>query len=168
MSNKKLIRKNFRDAVFHRDGNKCVFCDIREDLDAHHITDRNLMLNGGYVLENGITLCPKHHEMAEIFHQSEHREWREGFHPDALYQKIGSSREKANKASQALGKTPRIDPVEQAYQALLEDAKLSPEYQFITQDLKEGVEAQVVSCLQELLFQAFLCGSKAGKLDVQK
>jgi 5-methylcytosine-specific restriction endonuclease McrA len=99
---KKLIRKNFRDKVFNRDGNKCVFCDITEDLDAHHITDRTLMPNGGYVLENGITLCSDHHLIAETWHTSQHQEWVDGFHPEDLYLKIGSSHEKAIRASKKL------------------------------------------------------------------
>ena len=45
---KKLIRQNFRDSVFRRDGNKCVLCGQTENLDVHHITDRNLMPFGGY------------------------------------------------------------------------------------------------------------------------
>ena len=99
---KKLIRKNFRDVVFKRDDNKCVFCDITKDLDAHHITDRTLMLSGGYVLENGITLCPEHHFTAEIWHTSQHQNWEEGYHPDDLYKMIKSSYEKAVRASKKL------------------------------------------------------------------
>ena len=99
---KKLIRKHFRQAVFDRDGYRCVFCPITEDLDAHHITDRTLMPNGGYVLENGITLCPEHHQTAEIYHVSNHQNWEEGFHPDDLYQIIRSSFEKAHRASSVL------------------------------------------------------------------
>lgn len=75
MNRKKQIRKNFRDAVFKRDGNKCVFCDCTEDLDAHHITDRNEMPNGGYVAANGITVCPVHHEECEQYHISEGKDW---------------------------------------------------------------------------------------------
>ena len=53
---KKLIREQFRDAVFKRDDYKCQHCgeDVgpvlaNQYLDAHHITDRNEMPNGGYV-----------------------------------------------------------------------------------------------------------------------
>ena len=88
---KKLIRKTFRDSVFGRDGHRCVFCDINKGLDAHHITDRTLMPKGGYVIENGITVCQEHHLVAEIWHTSQHQKWAEGFHPDDLYTKIGSS-----------------------------------------------------------------------------
>lgn len=50
MKKKQLVRAKFRDEVFRRDKHKCVFCDVTENLDAHHITDRNEMLNGGYVV----------------------------------------------------------------------------------------------------------------------
>lgn len=99
---KKLIRQNFRDSVFKRDGHKCVFCDITENLDAHHITDRNEMPNGGYVKENGISLCPLHHEEAEVFHVTNGIKWVEGMHPNDLYVKINSSLEDAVKASNKL------------------------------------------------------------------
>lgn len=52
--NKKYIRKEFRDTVFKRDGYKCCGCGFQsskdkaeEDLDAHHIENRNLFENGG-------------------------------------------------------------------------------------------------------------------------
>lgn len=64
-SNKKAVRQAFREAVFERDGHRCVFCHITENLDAHHIINRNLMPNGGYTLDNGVTLCPIHHLDAE-------------------------------------------------------------------------------------------------------
>lgn len=99
---KKLIREAFRTAVFKRDNNKCVFCDCKSDLDAHHITDRTEMPNGGYVKENGITLCPVHHMEAEQFHISGGTKWVEGKHPDDLYQIIKSSKEQAIKASERL------------------------------------------------------------------
>ena len=100
---KKDVRANFRKAVFARDGGKCVFCDLPAE-DAHHITDRNSpdIINGGYVLENGISLCASHHLMAEKFHISGGLEWEEGFHPDDLYKKIGSSKELAIKKSSEL------------------------------------------------------------------
>ena len=54
---KKKIRKQFRDAVFERDGHKCIKCGSTDKLDAHHIIDRHDMINGGYTLDNGATLC---------------------------------------------------------------------------------------------------------------
>ena len=74
-SNKKLVRQRFRDGVFERDGHKCRACGwslitSETPLDAHHITDRNLMPNGGYTRENGISLCSACHEKAEVFHST--------------------------------------------------------------------------------------------------
>lgn len=89
---KKEIRKIFKQEVFARDGYKCVFCD-KEAVDAHHITDRHEMPNGGYVKENGISLCSEHHKIAEKYHESCGKTWVDGFHPDELYRKIGSSKE---------------------------------------------------------------------------
>lgn len=97
---KKLIRKQFRDSVFERDDYKCAFCEETEDLDSHHITDRTLMPSGGYVLENGISLCQAHHKLAEQFHET--GDSFLGMSPDDLYKKIGSSYEKARMASEKL------------------------------------------------------------------
>lgn len=58
------------------------------------------MLNGGYVQENGISLCPKCHEKAEVFHSTGTP--LEGFSVEDLYKKIGSTFEKAQKASKRL------------------------------------------------------------------
>lgn len=98
----KQWRRKFNNDVFKRDNNKCCFCDIRENLDAHHITDRHEMPNGGYVLSNGITLCSFHHECAEVFHRNEGKTWYNNFHPDDLYAKIKSSYDKAYKDSKDL------------------------------------------------------------------
>lgn len=99
---KKLIRKKFRDDVFHRDSYKCVFCEETENLDAHHITDRSLMPNGGYVKENGISVCQEHHLECEKYHITEGKEWVKGKHPDDLYCIIGSSKETAISKSERL------------------------------------------------------------------
>ena len=106
-SDKKLTRQRFRDSVFARDGHRCKVCGwslqtAEVHLDAHHITDRTLMPNGGYVKENGITLCPAHHELAEVFHSTGVA--HPGFSPDDLYARIGSSHELAVKASERLGR----------------------------------------------------------------
>ncbi len=98
---KKARRKAFRDAVFERDGHKCMICghDKTKDLSAHHITDRNEMPSGGYVVENGITLCDINcHQIAEEFHQTGTA--CPGFSPGDLYGLIGSSKEEAMRASQ--------------------------------------------------------------------
>lgn len=125
---KKEIRKNFKESVFKRDGYSCVWCHAKyeksrvdECLDSHHITDRNAMPNGGYVKENGISLCKNPsgtivlngedglleefidpiscHMKAERFHITKGKEWEPGMHPDDLYKIIGSSFEKATEAS---------------------------------------------------------------------
>ena len=105
---KKQVRAAFRDATFARDKYKCVTCDFQsspekaeEELDAHHITDRNLVPNGGYVKENGISLCAVCHLKAEEFHSTGTA--TPGFSPEDLYVLIGSSYERAVKASERLG-----------------------------------------------------------------
>lgn len=114
MSQKKqAIRKAFRDAVFKRDRYQCVICgkkavvvDNAEDtLDSHHVCPREEMPGGGYVKENGISLCKGDdgtscHEKAEAFLKGESDDPQ--FSPDALYVLIGSSREKAERASRKL------------------------------------------------------------------
>ncbi|MGF1756395.1 hypothetical protein L4D76_00225 [Photobacterium sagamiensis] len=59
-----LSRDDFREAVFARDKHTCVFCD-QPAQDAHHILDRRLWSDGGYYLENGASVCGKHHIMCE-------------------------------------------------------------------------------------------------------
>lgn len=104
---KKAIRKYFRDSVFKRDSFRCAMCKMKsskdkaeEELDAHHITDRTLMPNGGYVKENGISLCPVCHEKAEVFHSTGVA--IEGYSIEDLYNKINSNYEKATEASKKL------------------------------------------------------------------
>ncbi|MFT6915375.1 MAG: 5-methylcytosine-specific restriction endonuclease McrA [Motiliproteus sp.] len=99
---KKLARQKFRDDVLKRDHNHCVICKTQDTIDAHHITDRELMPGGGYVKENGITLCHEHIEMAEHQRQSDGVEGEELYAPGKLYIKIGSNYEKALKASERL------------------------------------------------------------------
>ena len=63
---KKRVRQMFRDAVFTRCKGRCEVCAFQtKDLDAHHITSRDHMPNGGYVASNGIALCPLCHDRAE-------------------------------------------------------------------------------------------------------
>lgn len=63
-----LTRDQFREAVLARDGHKCVWCGYdprpmgpagRAGLDAHHIMERRLWPDGGYYLDNGVTLCSR-------------------------------------------------------------------------------------------------------------
>ena len=100
---KKLIRSAFRDVVFKRDNYKCKMCGWNKELDkldAHHITDRTLMPNGGYVKENGISLCPECHMKAEVFHSTGVS--HPNYSPEDLYKKISSDYNKAVKASEKL------------------------------------------------------------------
>jgi hypothetical protein len=55
---------------------------------------------GGYVPENGISLCPPCHEKAEECHRTGAALL--GFSPEDLYKEIGSSKELAFAASQRL------------------------------------------------------------------
>lgn len=108
--NKKQVRNNFRNAVYRRDKFRCVTCglqateqNVQELLDAHHITDRNDIENGGYVVENGISLCKVEkncHLKAEQFHINGDSE--PGFSPAELYKLIRSSAEKAREAAKSL------------------------------------------------------------------
>ncbi len=112
-SDKKRVREGFRTAVFTRAKHRCEGpgCSVTatpeqavEVLDAHHITDRHDMPNGGYVAENGIALCKRPggcHEKAEDVLQG--RAHHPGFTPEELYRRIGSSRRKAEAASRKLG-----------------------------------------------------------------
>jgi len=93
--NKKAVRAAFRDAVFERDSYLCRVCEVPCDipkLDAHHIHLRSDMPAGGYVKENGITLCPACHIEAEAGRPSEYE----------LYRLIESSFEQAWEASKKL------------------------------------------------------------------
>lgn len=65
-----LTRNDFREAVFSRDGYKCVVCGASGKLDAHHLIERRLWDNGGYYIENGVSLCGDHHLQAESTHLS--------------------------------------------------------------------------------------------------
>ena len=58
------------------------------------------MPNGGYVKENGISVCDDCHLKAEEFHSTGTAV--EGFSPDDLYKKIGSSHEQAVAAAEKL------------------------------------------------------------------
>lgn len=118
---KKQIRSAFRRAVFERDGYRCVACGhqssperAEDELDAHHITNRKEMPNGGYVPENGVTLCKiatrpglalSCHEEAERWLDPEcvasGNIWPD-YDPDTLYLLIDSSPEEARMAAEKL------------------------------------------------------------------
>jgi hypothetical protein len=65
---KLLTRDQFREAVFARDGGKCVFCK-NPAVDAHHILERRLWTDesetGGYFIDNGASVCAEHHMLCE-------------------------------------------------------------------------------------------------------
>lgn len=98
MSKHKMdIRDKFRKAVFLRDGYRCRICgNAKGPFDAHHITPRKDMPHGGYVAENGITLCRECHVKAETDLQGEVVVI--GWTAKELYEAIESSKEEAVKA----------------------------------------------------------------------
>lgn len=59
-----LSRDDFRERVFQRDSHRCVMC-TEPAQDAHHIIERRLWPDGGYYMDNGASLCGKHHIEAE-------------------------------------------------------------------------------------------------------
>lgn len=59
-----MERTAFREAVFERDNGCCVVCG-KPAVDAHHLMERRLWDDGGYHLDNGVSLCAKHHMLAE-------------------------------------------------------------------------------------------------------
>ncbi len=100
---KKKIRESFRNEVFKRDKYKCVICGSSGNLDAHHIINRNEIVSGGYVKENGITLCEEVcHIKAEQFHITKGESWVDRFHPNDLFKLINSRYDIANKKASEL------------------------------------------------------------------
>jgi hypothetical protein len=61
---KLMTRDAFRESVFTRDNNVCVFC-AEPAKDAHHILDRKLFADGGYYLTNGASVCNDCHMKCE-------------------------------------------------------------------------------------------------------
>lgn len=106
MEPKLLTRDEFREAVFKRDGHRCVFCGKTAEetpegkLDAHHIIERRLWPDGGYYLDNGVTVCEEHHlECEQTVHSVEQVRWVASitkvvvpphFYPDHQYDKWGN------------------------------------------------------------------------------
>lgn len=60
-----LTRDSFRESCLERDGYKCLECNISSNLSVHHVIERRLWDDGGYYIENGITLCDECHMKAE-------------------------------------------------------------------------------------------------------
>jgi len=59
-----MNRKDFREAVLGRDNHSCVWCDMPAQ-DAHHLMERRLFDDGGYVVNNGVSVCGPCHIKAE-------------------------------------------------------------------------------------------------------
>src|SRR5271157_989356 len=59
-----LTRDDFRAQVLKRDHYTCVFCD-KTARDAHHIIERKLFPDGGYYIDNGVSVCEEHHILCE-------------------------------------------------------------------------------------------------------
>lgn len=109
----KWLRVQFREGVLARDRHCCRICGAGHPLDVHHITPRRGMPNDGYALENGITLCKRCHEKAELCLQmlqsaqssadypTRDETW-ERYEPEQLYELIGSSPYNARVASEKL------------------------------------------------------------------
>ena len=80
IGNKKLVKKKasvrkndkkkkdieWAKAVKERDGFRCVYCGSKDYLNSHHIFSRN-NLSTRFDLDNGITLCAKHHTFSNEF-----------------------------------------------------------------------------------------------------
>lgn len=58
--NKILTREQFTEFAFKRDKHSCIFCS-EKPTSCHHIIDRSLFIDGGYYLDNGASVCDKHH-----------------------------------------------------------------------------------------------------------
>lgn len=117
MGSKADVRAAFRRAVFGRDRYRCVVCGRQWSeadadpslgrINAHHITDRREFPNGGYVPENGVTVCDGEgscHWRCEAFHRTEGEAPEEGLSPSDLYAKIGSTYVAALNADARLSK----------------------------------------------------------------
>jgi hypothetical protein len=59
-----MSRDSFRESVFKRDNYECVLCKEPAQ-DAHHIVERRLFDDGGYYLNNGVSVCGPCHIKCE-------------------------------------------------------------------------------------------------------
>jgi hypothetical protein len=48
--------------VFKRDNYKCIICGSNKNLNAHHLDSFSRYPDLRYIVENGVTLCEKHHD----------------------------------------------------------------------------------------------------------
>jgi hypothetical protein len=68
-----MSRETFRRQCVERDGGECLvpWCNNEVTVDpdgpgeVHHVIERELWPNGGYIADNGASLCNDHHRMAE-------------------------------------------------------------------------------------------------------
>lgn len=94
-----LTRDQFSEGVFARDRRKCVNCGLPATA-AHHILERRLFPDGGYYLNNGVSVCDNCHLAAEAtLLDCDHLRARAGitetvlpphFFPDGIYDKWGN------------------------------------------------------------------------------
>lgn len=100
----KELRNKFRESVFERDNYACRMCGKHDKLSAHHIQDRSDMPNGGYVLQNGITLCDGGPESCHFKAEAEHNGLQPlpGYSRAELYALIGTTFDEAWEASERL------------------------------------------------------------------
>lgn len=112
-------RDDFREAVFARDRHLGVVCRSPA-VDAHHLIERRLFADGGYLADNGVSLCAGCHLQAEqtLFAPDELRE-RAGItdrvlppslYPAAIYDKWGNLTD----PERARGPLFEQDPVQRA------------------------------------------------------
>ena len=64
-SKKKLLIE-WSKQVRNRDCNKCVICGKTEHIQAHHILQKKRFPEYQFCLENGISLCPTHHNFGHF------------------------------------------------------------------------------------------------------
>lgn len=60
-----MKREFFREHVMQRDNYRCVNCDVPAT-EVHHIMERRLFVDGGYLMDNGVSLCNACHWLAEM------------------------------------------------------------------------------------------------------
>lgn len=96
---KKKIRREFKYEVLKRDNFSCKVCGLSSEIIVHHITAPDRIVQGGYVKENGISLC-KPCELKANQNQDEN------FSPANLYRLIGSSFELAETEAKKMAWVP--------------------------------------------------------------
>lgn len=94
-----LTREAFQAQVFARSAGRCVLCPAMA-VDAHHILDRKLFSDGGYVLINGAAVCAQCHWACETTQVSVEQvrlaagitqaHLPPGWDPDVIYDKWGN------------------------------------------------------------------------------